>query len=87
MRLTVSAMKAAESLLSRSRIDRYAQEIFPLTRCKGQCAVCRVSGQQVLKVNPNAIALGALLKRDKLNLDIFWLKDESLDDVDSLPPA
>ena len=27
-----------------------------------------------------------LLKRDKLNLDIFWLKDESLDDVDSLPP-
>lgn len=27
-----------------------------------------------------------LLKRDMLNLDIFWLKDESLDDVDSLPP-
>lgn len=27
-----------------------------------------------------------LLKRDKLNLDIFWLKDKSLDDVDSLPP-
>ena len=27
-----------------------------------------------------------LLKHDKLNLDIFWLKDESLDDVDSLPP-
>lgn len=27
-----------------------------------------------------------LLKRDKLNLDISWLKDDSLDDVDSLPP-
>ena len=27
-----------------------------------------------------------LLKRDKLNLDIFWLKDDSLDDVDGLPP-
>lgn len=27
-----------------------------------------------------------LLKRDKLNLDIFWLKDNSLDDMDSLPP-
>jgi type I restriction enzyme M protein len=27
-----------------------------------------------------------LLNRDKLNLDIFWLKDDSLDDVDSLPP-
>jgi len=26
-----------------------------------------------------------LLKRDKLNLDIFWLKDDNLDDVDSLP--
>lgn len=31
-------------------------------------------------------AVDELLKRDKLNLDIFWLKDESLDDVDSLPP-
>lgn len=27
-----------------------------------------------------------LIKRDKLNLDIFWLKDDSLEDVDSLPP-
>jgi len=26
-----------------------------------------------------------LVKRDKTNLDIFWIKDESLDDVDSLP--
>lgn len=26
-----------------------------------------------------------LLKRDKANLDIFWIKDESLDDADSLP--
>ena len=32
------------------------------------------------------LAVDDLLKRDKLNLDIFWLKDESLDDVDSLPP-
>ena len=24
-------------------------------------------------------------KRDKTNLDIFWLKDESLDDLDNLP--
>jgi type I restriction enzyme M protein len=30
-------------------------------------------------------AVEDLLKRDKLNLDIFWLKDDSLDDVDSLP--
>ena len=26
-----------------------------------------------------------LLKRDKLNLDLFWIKDESLTDIDSLP--
>ena len=28
----------------------------------------------------------SLLKRDKLNLDVFWLKDDSLDDADTLPP-
>ncbi len=27
-----------------------------------------------------------LLERDKANLDLFWLRDESLDDLDSLPP-
>lgn len=27
-----------------------------------------------------------LLARDKTNLDIFWLKDDSLEDIDSLPP-
>lgn len=27
----------------------------------------------------------ALARRDKLNLDIFWLKDDSLEDIDSLP--
>ncbi|SMP59362.1 N-6 DNA Methylase [Desulfonatronum zhilinae] len=26
-----------------------------------------------------------LARRDKLNLDIFWLKDDSLEDMDSLP--
>lgn len=28
---------------------------------------------------------GELAQRDKLNLDIFWLKDDSLEDIDSLP--
>ena len=27
-----------------------------------------------------------LIARDKTNLDIFWLKDESLDDLENLPP-
>ena len=26
-----------------------------------------------------------LLKRDKLSLDLFWIKDKSLTDIDSLP--
>ncbi|SFL97767.1 type I restriction enzyme M protein [Nitrosomonas nitrosa] len=26
-----------------------------------------------------------LIKRDKISLDIFWLKDESLSDSDNLP--
>jgi len=26
-----------------------------------------------------------LIKRDKLNLDLFWLKDDTLEDIDSLP--
>jgi len=31
-------------------------------------------------------AYADLIARDKTNLDIFWLKDESLDDLDNLPP-
>jgi len=27
-----------------------------------------------------------LLKRDKVNLDITWLRDDSLEDIDNLPP-
>ena len=31
-------------------------------------------------------AYADLIKRDKINLHIFWLKDDSLDDPDLLPP-
>lgn len=27
-----------------------------------------------------------MLARDKTNLDIFWLRDDSLEDIDNLPP-
>jgi type I restriction enzyme M protein len=27
-----------------------------------------------------------LVRRERLNLDIFWLKDESLEDTSNLPP-
>ena len=32
-----------------------------------------------------AYAYDELIKRDKVSLDIFWLKDESLEDSDNLP--
>ena len=42
------------------------------------------------KRNPDgrwrAFAYDELVKRDKVNLDIFWLRDESLEDSDNLPP-
>tara|TARA_B100000949_G_scaffold234096_1_gene252168 strand:+ start:3568 stop:5019 length:1452 start_codon:yes stop_codon:yes gene_type:complete len=33
-----------------------------------------------------AFSYNELIARDKTNLDIFWLKDDSLEDVDALPP-
>lgn len=32
-----------------------------------------------------AFSIGEIKKRDKMNLDIFWLKDESLEDLENLP--
>ena len=34
---------------------------------------------------PPELGWKALLKRDKLSLDLFWIKDKSLTDTDSLP--
>lgn len=32
-----------------------------------------------------ALSYDELVKRDKLNLDLFWPKDDSLKDIDNLP--
>ena len=37
-------------------------------------------------MSPHGRAKEATIKRDKANLDIFWLKDDTLDDPDLLPP-
>jgi len=34
----------------------------------------------------HAYSYDDLIKRDKISLDIFWLKDESLEDIENLPP-
>jgi hypothetical protein len=39
-----------------------------------------------LRTNKHFALKKAPLMRDKLNLDIFWLKDDALDDPDLLPP-
>ena len=32
-------------------------------------------------------SIDEIMKRDKLSLDFFWIKDKSLTDLDNLPPA
>jgi len=34
----------------------------------------------------HAYSYDGLIKRDKISLDIFWLKDDSLEDIENLPP-
>jgi type I restriction enzyme M protein len=50
---------------------------------------CYKAGKQQKRVESQrfrGFAYDELVKRDKINLDIFWLKDDSLDDPDLLPP-
>lgn len=45
-----------------------------------QCYAARAETERFRRFNYEE-----LIARDKLNLDIFWLKDDSLEDIDSLP--
>ena len=51
-------------------------------------ACARLAERRVRKENERfrRFSYDELIKRDKLNLDIFWLKDASLEGPDSLPP-
>jgi type I restriction enzyme M protein len=66
--------------LKKNPLKRSDLEDFATRYCPGRIDR-RVESERFKR-----FAVDDLLKRDKLNLDIFWLKDESLDDVDSLPP-
>lgn len=48
------------------------------------CAANRAKRKETERFHKFAYA--DLIKRDKINLDIFWLKDDTLDDPDLLPP-
>lgn len=50
---------------------------------------CYRSGRRFEREEPERFRrypLETLLARDKVNLDVFWLKDDTLDDPDLLPP-
>jgi type I restriction enzyme M protein len=58
-----------------------ASPVFRLSRYK--------SGRRHERVEPERFrrfAYADLIARDKVNLDIFWLKDDAIDDPDLLPP-
>jgi hypothetical protein len=46
--------------------------------------ICHCRSETIL-LTPNPSCEG-LLKRDKLSLDLFWIRDKTLTDTDSLPP-
>jgi type I restriction enzyme M protein len=60
--------------LKRSDLDDFVKSYNPENRHK------RKETEQF-----KSFSYGDLLKRDKVNLDIFWLKDDSLEDSASLP--
>ncbi|MGI8711492.1 MAG: SAM-dependent DNA methyltransferase, partial [Acidimicrobiales bacterium] len=49
---------------------------------------CYRTGQRHLRVESERFkkfTYDELIERDKVSLDVFWLRDESLDDTDNLP--
>jgi type I restriction enzyme M protein len=63
-----------ENKLSRSDLDEFVKAYKPENRHK------RVETERFKKFTYDEI-----IERDKTNLDIFWLKDDSLTDLDNLP--
>jgi type I restriction enzyme M protein len=70
--------------------QRFTLKERPMTRADlGDFVACYRSGRVHERAETERFrrfALDALMARDKLNLDVFWLKDDALDDPDLLPP-
>ena len=62
--------------------QRAFQDQFVIRRLADRLAE---STSDVISERFKAFTYGELIKRDKLNLDIFWLKDEALEDSANLP--
>ena len=52
----------------------------------GRLSVAKNRHQRAESSHFKSFTYDELLKRDKVNLDIFWLKDESLEASENLPP-
>lgn len=70
--------------------QRFTLKERPMVRADlDDFVACYRSGHRAERVETEKFRrypLDALLARDKVNLDIFWLKDDTLDDPDLLPP-
>jgi type I restriction enzyme M protein len=69
---------------------RFTLKERPMTRAElDDFVACYRSGrayERAESVRFRRFPLDVLMARDKLNLDVFWLKDDALDDPDLLPP-
>jgi type I restriction enzyme M protein len=64
------------------------QEVRPVCKTRNQFVECYQHGNLSLRQETERFrrfTYEELVQRDKLNLDTFWLKDDSLEDIDSLP--
>jgi type I restriction enzyme M protein len=70
--------------------QRFTLKERPMTRADlDNLVACYNSGRRHERVETDRFrrfAHAELVARDKVNLDIFWLKDDTLDDPDLLPP-
>jgi type I restriction enzyme M protein len=67
--------------LSRADLDEFVACYHPENRHERQATWSEINPQGPWR----AYALDELMARDKVNLDIFWLRDESLEDSANLP--
>ena len=67
--------------LKRSDLDEFVASYHPENRHERKATWSETN----LEGRWRCFSYEELAKRDKLNLDIFWIKDKSLEDADSLP--
>jgi hypothetical protein len=64
--------------------DRQAMNLFDPTASALLCARS-IWSEEIPDGRWRAYSYEEIMARDKVNLDIFWLRDESLEDTDNLP--